>query len=120
PYLLVSRESNTVLSGFRAPLQPAPHAEVINVHVLHADGAAISIAQALEQLPKRERPIVLKGFAVNGQVHVRWCESKKFRLQLPRCRWAATQRIHSRNAMPAHSIEANQQVNTILNRGRRN
>src|SRR5580700_8290612 len=48
--LFLAGELQPVASPFHALLQPAPNAEMVDVHVLHADGAAISIAQLLKDL----------------------------------------------------------------------
>ena len=47
--LFVAGELDAIFGHFHAALQPATNAEVVDVHVLHADGAAIGVAQPFEQ-----------------------------------------------------------------------
>jgi len=64
--LFLARQFQAVAGAFHAFLQPAANAEIVNVHVLHADGAAVSVAQLLEDLANGEGAIGLQGLAMNG------------------------------------------------------
>jgi len=46
--LFIAGELDAVLGGLHAALQPAANTEVVDVHVLDADGAAVGVAEALK------------------------------------------------------------------------
>ena len=95
-------------------LHLTPDAQVVNVHVLDADGAAVSVAQALEEAAQREWSVVLKRFALDRQLHVRLGEPQKLGLKFWRNRLRQAERVHLRNPVAAHTVEADEQVNAIL------
>jgi len=45
--LLVASELQPIFRRLHPALQPPAHIQVIDVHILHANGAAVSISQAL-------------------------------------------------------------------------
>ena len=67
---------------------------------LHADGAAISVAQAFEQFAKCERAVVLEGLAMDGQVHVGLGEAENSGVEFRRRRRRQTERIDARMRWP--------------------
>ena len=102
--LLLARELKPVFRGFHAALQPASHAEVVDVHVLHADRTAVRIAQPLEQFAQRQRAVVLKRLAVHRRIHVGFGEAKEFRCEFGRHGPRQPQRVDLRDAVTAHPI----------------
>ena len=115
--LFLTRELQSIFGPLHPALQPAPRLQFVDVHVLHADRAAIRIAQPLQQRAQRERSFVGEGFAMDWTVHVRLGESEELRLELGGRGLGQTEWINLRNPVPTHAVEPNQQINPVLHPG---
>src|SRR5436309_2387392 len=62
------RKLDAVFGGFHAPLEPAANIQLVDVHVLHTNRAAICIAQPLKESAEGQWTIILKSLAVNRQI----------------------------------------------------
>ena len=58
--LFVAGNLQAVLRTFHPPLKPLPRGQIVNVQKLCADGAAVSVAQALENFADGQRRVVMQ------------------------------------------------------------
>ena len=86
--LFLAGKRQAVLGAFHAALEPVPGGRVVQVHELDADGAAIGVAQALEDLADGQGLIIGQRGAAGEQVQVAVAEAVVAQLQLGRA-WAA-------------------------------
>src|SRR5262249_6401023 len=82
--LFVACQMNAIFGHLHSALEPAANTDVVDVHVLDADGTAISVAQSLEERPERERTVILKSFALDRQVHIGFGKAEEFGLEFRR------------------------------------
>jgi hypothetical protein len=114
PELFLARKRQPVLRAFHARLEPATDMHVIDVHVLDADGTAIGIAQALDDLRERGFVAQLHGFGGETLLHVGRGETIKGGIQLGRSRALAVERIDPGHHVATQSVGADQLVDAVL------
>ena len=114
PQLLLAAELQAIFGRLHSPLQPAPHGEVVDVHVFDADGAAIGIAQALEQIAHGQRALELKCLARDDLIEMRFGNSKLGGVKVGNVRARLTQWIELRHHVSASAIIPHELIDAVL------
>ena len=115
--LFFAAEHAAIFGPFHPLLQPLAHLQIVHVHELHADAAAIRIAQPLDNAPQRHR---LRAFDRGGgklAIQIGFGQAVKAQLQFRQRRPRQAQGIDLRHQVAAHAVGANQLVDPILRDG---
>ena len=112
------RESSTVPRRFHARLEPLPHVEVVDVHELRADVAAVGLLQLLDDRPQRPLGIARQRGGEKRPVHVGLGKAVVLGLQLRRELEPVAQRIHARGDVAADAVVADELIDLVLQNGR--
>ena len=95
-------------------LQPEAHIEVVDVHELHADSAAIGLAQLRENLRQREQFAGAQSFAGKEATFVFGREAVEFGVDFRGIIARQIQRVDARQHMAAHAMGADDLIHAIL------
>ena len=115
--LLLFAQGQAVFGAFHPVLQPLADGQVVHVHELHGDRAAVGVAQPLQNPPQRQYVRALDGGCRKWPVHVGRGEAVKLRVELGQVGPRDAQGIDVGHQMPAHAIGPNQLVDAILEQG---
>src|ERR1035438_8657925 len=106
-----------VLRAFHPALEPVARRLIVQVHELDADGAAVSIAQALEDLANSQRLIVRQRGATGEQVELAVAEAVVARLQFGGAWARLAQRVQGGQHVAAHTVVADQLIQPVADAG---
>jgi hypothetical protein len=115
--LRFDRQLQTVFGALHALLQPIFGVRIVDVHELHADGAAIGVAQPLQDLRKREALRAVDGPAGEDLLQVRLVEPIVLGIELLVMRAGQPERIDLGDHVPSHAERADQLIDAILTHG---
>ena len=115
--MLVTAEVQAIACAFHSFLKPVTDKAVVDVHELHADGAAIRIAQPIENLAERQRVAATHRLARKTPVQILFCKSIEFEIQLGWRRSRNSQRIKLGGHMASNTIVADELIHTFLKDG---
>jgi hypothetical protein len=103
-----------ILSGFQSFLEPAPHRNGVDVHVFHANRAAIGMLQAAKDLAESQLPRPEKGFRTERQAEILVGDAEIGGVEFRRRRRCLTNRVNAGDVMPTHTIGPDQAENSFL------
>src|SRR5262245_43859776 len=106
-----------VLRAFHAVLEPLSHGEIVDVHVLDTDRAAISFAQAMKNFANGQRRAVMERRQICQQVELAVGESVELELKLGRNRTLHPERINFGNDVSADAMIADELIEAIADAG---
>ncbi|OPZ13663.1 MAG: hypothetical protein BWZ10_02004 [candidate division BRC1 bacterium ADurb.BinA364] len=112
--LRLARQLQAVQRRFHSPLQPLADRQIVDVHELRPDAAAIRGAQAFEDFAPLHRPAVAQRSAGEGQFHILVGQAVIGRLELRNLGRGHAERIEPRHDMAAHAMVADQLVDVVL------
>ena len=73
--LFLAADLDAIFGRFHPFLKPATNAEIVDVHELHADGAAVGIAQTLNDVAQGQKALAMHRLAGKTAIHVRFGEA---------------------------------------------
>ena len=113
-HLFVARHLQAVLALLHAAQEPVDLAQVVDVHELHADRAAVGRAQLVKNFGQRHRARAKVAFGRETLLHVVGAEAVEGRIQLGEVGPLLAERIDLRDHVAAHAIGAHQLIEALL------
>jgi hypothetical protein len=112
--LLSPCEFQPVFALLHTAHQPFLDGEVVDVHVLHADGAAIRVAQAFDQAPHRQAGRSIDRLGGDGAVEVGFLDAVELGLEFGHRGAGPPERVDFRLKMAADPVGAHHLVDAML------
>ena len=117
--LAAAAQLQTVSRPFHALLQPLALGEIVDVHELHANGAAVGFAQPFNDLARRIRIAARERVGGNLLIQIRFPDPVIGGVQFGRGGARQSQRVHAGDHVTAHAVGSDDLIDAILQADRR-